>query len=97
MMAQRNRFIDDVDLTEATSLTHLLDRHNAENEEVDDHIIKHSPFYSENQFSKLLSGKPGLCILDMNIQNIYYKFDEFQAFIDRVTISNPISAICLNE
>ena len=34
MIEQRNRFIRDVDFNEATSLTHLLDRHDRE-EDVD--------------------------------------------------------------
>ena len=32
MIEQRNRFIRDVDLNEATSLTHMLDRHDKEEE-----------------------------------------------------------------
>ena len=39
----------------------------------------------------------GLCVLDLNIQSIYAKFDEFQLFIERVSESHPISVICLNE
>ena len=45
MIEQRNRFIRDVDLIEATSLTHLLDRHDREEYvDVEIPIIKHSPF-----------------------------------------------------
>ena len=48
MIRLRNRFIQDVDLNEDTSLTHLLDRHDTEDDEnVDAQIIKHSPFYSQ--------------------------------------------------
>ena len=50
-MAQRNNFIDNVDLSETN-------------------VIKHSPYYSETQFIDLLSQKAGLCILDLNVQNI---------------------------
>ena len=38
-----------------------------------------------------------MCILDLNIANIFTKFDEFKSFVDSVNVSNPISAICLNE
>ena len=93
---QRNRFIDDVDLSETTSLIHLLDRHNDEDsDEVP--VLKHSPYYSEQKFTNLLKNKAGLCILDLNVSNIFAKFDELESFINRVNVSNPISAICLNE
>ena len=97
MAVHRNRFIDDVDLSEATSLTHLLDRHHSDELDDEIHVIRHSPYYSEDQFKNLLITKSGLCILDLNIANIFAKFDLFQSFIERVNISNPISAICLNE
>ena len=41
MIELRNRFIQDVDLNEDTSLTHLLDRHHTEDDEnVETQIIK---------------------------------------------------------
>ena len=97
MVAHRNRFIDGVDLTEKTSLTHLLDKYGADDLGNEINIIKHSPYYGEKQFSKLLNKKSGLCVLDLNIANIFTKFDLFKSFIDRVNVSNHISAICLNE
>ena len=97
MVVHRNKFIDDMNLSEVTSLTHLLDKHDADDLGEEVHIIKHSPYYGEKQFSKLLNNKPGLCILDLNIANIFTKFDLFKSFIERVNISNYISAICLNE
>ena len=96
VVTKRNNFINDGDLSESTSLVNLLDRHNTESDE-EAHILKHSPFYSEDNFVKMLSKHEGLCILDLNIQNIYAKFDEFESFVERVTQTNPISAICLNE
>ena len=97
MAGHRNRFIDDADLSVATSLTHLLDRHDTDVFRDEVHVIKHSPYFSERHFSDLISNKPGLCILDLNIANIFTKFDLFKSFIDRVNLENPISAICLNE
>ena len=39
MVAHQNRFIDDVDLSMSTSLTHLLDRHEREVDLEEVHII----------------------------------------------------------
>ena len=96
-MAQTNRYIDDVDLTESTSLTHLLDRHSRDSDIDETHIIRHSPYYSETQFKQLISNKAGICILDLNVQNVFTKFDELESFVNRVNETHPISAICLNE
>ena len=96
-MAQRNNFIDNVDLSESTSLTHLLDRHARDNDIDETNVIKHSPYYSETQFIDLLSQKAGLCILDLNVQNIFTKFDELESFVHRANATNPIGVICLNE
>ena len=96
MMAQRNRFINGIGLTEANSLIHLLN-----NDDTDDdnqlHLVKHSSYYGENEFSKLLSSKAGMSILSGNIQSINAKFDEFSSFVDRVNTHNPVSAILLQE
>ena len=97
MAYQRNRFIDDVDLSETTSLTHLLDRYDAGDDTEEVSIIKHSPFYSEKQFAELITKQAGLWILNLNIRNIYSNIDELKLFLDRVSVSNTISAICLNE
>ena len=58
---------------------------------------KHPAYYGENEFSKLLANKAGYTILSINIQSIHAKFDEFEAFINRMNVTNPISAICLQE
>ena len=63
--------IDDDNLSELSSLTHLLDRNDDDdNEEMP---IKHSPYCSENQFIDIISKDTGLSILDMNndMQCIY--------------------------
>ena len=89
MASKRNTLIDGVDLSEATSLIHLLDTG-----DVDDgnetQVLKHSTYYGE-----LLTNKAGYTILSINIQSINAKFDEFEAFINRMNVTNPISAICL--
>ena len=94
-MAQRNQFVDDI-LSDKTSLIHLLDSNDDEDNK-EAHIIKHSPYYGETDFSNLLVEKPGFSILNMNIQSVNAKFDEFQSFVSRMNIINPISAICLQE
>ena len=95
-MIKKNEFIDDDNLSELSSLTHLLDK-NKNNDTEDTPIIKHSPFYSENQFTDLISSNAGLSILDVNICNAFTKFDELELFIQRVNRTHPISIICLNE
>ena len=60
-------------------------------------MIAHSPYYTEMKFKNLLKKENGLCILDLNIANIFSKFDELDSFINRVNVKNPISVICLNE
>ena len=68
-MATTNRYIDDVDLTKSTSLTHLLNRHSRDGDIDETHIIRHSPYCGETQFKKLISNRAGICILDLNVQN----------------------------
>jgi len=74
-----------------------MDMNDRDDDADEAHIVKHSPYYSESKFTKLLTSKAGLCILDLNIRNIHSNFDELELFINRVNICNPISAICLNE
>ena len=87
-----NSFINGIGLTEANSLIHLLN-----NDDTDDdnevHLVKHSAYYDENEFSKLLSSKAGMSILSGNIQSINAKFNEFSSFVDKLAIS----AILLQE
>ena len=82
-MAQRNQFLDGI-LSDKTSLIHLLDNNDAEDN-------------SEAHVIKLLVKKPGLSILSVNIQSVNAKFDKFESFVSRINLINPISAICLQE
>ena len=41
--------------------------------------------------------KPGFSILSINIQSVNAKYNDFQSFVSRMNIINPISAICLYE
>ena len=94
MMAQRNSFINGIGLTEANSLILNNDDTDDDNEV---HLVKHSAYYGENEFSILLSSMAGMSILSGNIQSINAKFAEFSSFVDRVNTHNPISAILLQE
>ena len=67
-MAQHNQFFNGV-FSETTSLTHLLDT--GEEEDYNEaQIIKHSAYYSETEFFKLINKKVGLTILSVNIFNV---------------------------
>ena len=94
-MAQHNQFLDGV-FSDATLLTHLLGT-GGEEDHNETQIIKHSAYYGETEFSKLLNKKAGLTILGVNIQCVHAKFDDLESFIDRVNITNPISVICFQE
>ena len=84
MIEQRNRFIRDVDLNEASPLTHLLDRHDREEDvDVEIPIIKHSPFYGESKFADLIRNNAGLSILDLNMQYVYSKFEKLIMFYSK--------------
>ena len=92
----RNKFIDDDELSESTSLTHLLN--GEDNTDCDDiNVIKHSPYFTESDFHKLHSSKGSFSVMSLNCQSINAKFDEFQLFINRINKFNPIGAICLQE
>ena len=94
-MADHKQFFDGV-FSVATSLTHWLNT-GEEEDHNEAQIIKHSAYYDETEFSKLLNKKAGLTILSVNIQCLNAKFDDLEYFIDRVNITNPISVICLQE
>ena len=80
-------------------MTHLLDRHSRDNDINElTNVIQHSPYYTETQFNDFLSQKAGLCIiLNLNIQNIFSKFDKLEFFVHRINATNLIAVICLNE
>ena len=76
MMAQLNNFINRIGHTETNSLIHILNTDDT-NDDNELHLIKHSAYYGDNEFSKMLSNKAGMSILSGNIQNINAKYDEF--------------------
>ena len=58
---------------------------------------KHSPYFSETNCINLLASNEGLTVLDLNMCNVFTKFDELELFIERVNINNPISVIIMFE
>ena len=59
MMAQRNNFIIGIGLTEANSLKHLLNNDDT-NDDKELYLVNYSAYYSENEFSKMISNKAGM-------------------------------------
>ena len=90
MMAIRSQFIDG-------DLSDNLTDNNDTKDNNEAHIIKHISYYSESQFSKLLNKNAGVSIHSVNIQHVNAKFDEFQAFIDKINVIKLINVICLQE
>ena len=80
-MVKINEFIDDDNLTELSSLTHMLDKNNTDSDDTDEAIvIKHSPYFSETSFINLLASNKGLTVLDLNVCNAFTKFDELNIY-----------------
>ena len=74
-MAQRITFLDG-DLPDRTSLIHLLDKNDSEDNN-EAHVIKHSPYYGETDFTKLLIHKAGYSILSLSIQSVNANLTNF--------------------
>ena len=98
-MIKRNKFIGDDNLTELSSLTHLLDKNNTDSDDTPEEaiVIKHSLYFSETSFINLPGSNKGLTVLDLNVCIAFTKFDELELSVERVNINNPISVICFNE
>ena len=72
-----------VGLDSSDRLTHLLNECNtATDDEID--LIKHSMFYSEQQFTDLYSRRGGLSIISLNIRSIDANYTEFKLLIERL-------------
>ena len=80
----------------SNSLTHLLNECITATDDKFD-LIKHSRFYSEQQFTDLDSRRGGLSIISLNIRSINVKYTEFKLLIERLNENNPLTVICLNE
>ena len=95
--AGRNAFINNSDLTEETSLTHLLDviAPDIENET---QLIDHSKYYDDNGFLDVLKHfNNKLSMISLNCQCINAKFDKFKLFVTEMNTHETISVICIQE
>ena len=79
---------------ENNSLISILDIDNNELQ-----VIKHSPYYDLNKFKTLVNEKNKIvCILSLNIQSIYAKFDELEAFIEELhNLQYKLNVVCLQD
>ena len=95
--ADRNAFINNADLTEETSLTHLLDviAPDIENET---QLIDHSKYYDDRGFSDVLKHSNNkLSMISLNCQSINAKFDKLKLFVTEMNTHETISVICIQE
>ena len=57
-------------------------------------MMFHIRYIGRKEVKQLISNKAGICLLDLNVQNVFTKFDELESFVNRVNETHPISAIC---
>ncbi len=90
-----NQFIDNVDLSSANSLTHLLDTVN--NEQFS--IIKQSPYYDSDEFiQSIATQQRGFTYMSLNCYSLSAKYEYIRALVDKFMDSNcPIQALALQE
>ena len=99
IMADSSRkFINNQDLNEQNSFTHLLESINPESEE-EVNPINHSAYFSNNEFDGILrQNNSNLSILNLNCQSINAMFDKLQIFLRCINNDlNPIHVITLQE
>ena len=79
---------------ENNSLISILDINNNELQ-----VIKHSSYYDLDKLKNLVNEKKKIVsILSLNIQSIYAKFDELEAFIEELhNLKYTFNVICLQE
>ena len=95
--ADRNAFINNADLTEETSLIHLLDviAPDIENET---QLIDHSKYYDDRGFSDVIKHSNNkLSTISLNCQSINAKFDKLKLFVTEMNTHETISVICIQE
>ena len=90
-----NSFLDNENLTNHNSLTHLLDFHDDYNDLTNS--IKPSMYYSEDDFMSKLN--PKYCaIMSLNCQSLHAKFTQIKIMPDTFAANDtPIEVLCLQE
>ena len=92
-MVERNEFIDDDNLTELSSLTHLLDKNYTDSDDTEEAIvIKHSPYFSETSFINLLASNEGLTERFVDELNVFVQ--AFSSFLNSLQDLNRTSFVC---
>ena len=89
-------YIDDVNLSKDTSLTHLLNNEGINNDDEDISIIKHSYYHTIADLENLKLTQGSINIMSLNCQIINAKFNELQDIVEEIN-NNPLSVICLQE
>ena len=98
MIDVNRNFVNNTDLNEENSLTHLMEQLDPIHEgEVNP--IQHSNYYNNEEFMgahRQIDGK--LSILNLNCQCINSKFDKIKLFLEGINNNSmPISVITLQE
>ena len=90
-----NRFVDNMQLSIETLLTHLL--HSENSDELN--VIRHSPYISDDElFQQRVNCKNRLSILSLNCQSLHAKFDYIKLLIEKFMHNNcPLQVLCLQE
>ena len=90
-----NRFVDNIQLSIETSLTHLLHSENSD----EPNAIRHSPYFSDDElFQQCVNCKNGLSILSLNCQSLHAKFDYIKLLIEKFVHNNcSLQVLCLQE
>ena len=98
MIDVNRNFVNNTDLNEENSLTHLIDQLDPIHEgEVNP--IQHSNYYNNEEFMGAHRQSDGkLTILNLNCQCINSKFDKIKLFLEGINNNSmPISVITLQE
>ena len=70
----------------------MLDSHN----DTDINLVKHSYYYSEQQFIDIHSHREGLSIISLNIRSITVNYTDLELMIELMDENNHLSVIYLN-
>ena len=94
MKLSDNYILSHLDGLENNSLISILDINNNQLQ-----VIKHSSYYDLDKYKNLVNEKKKIvCILSLNIESIYAKFDELEALIEELhNIMYKFNIICLQE
>ena len=87
-----NTYIDDVNLSKDTSLTHFLNNEGINNDDEDLIIIKHSSYHTVADLENIKLAQGSINIMSLNCQSINAKFNELQIIVEEIN-NNPLSGL----